>query len=91
VFGCPGSAVRASWIRRHDQGRFVSLRPTPLLRQQAIEKGKGDLGHSKIEITLNVYGHLLKGRDDAHKGTAEELATEILGNRRRSLSVDLRL
>jgi integrase len=54
-----------------------------------IEKGKDlkfiqhAMGHSKIEITLNVYGHLLKGRDDAHKGTAEELATEILGKRRR--------
>jgi integrase len=53
-----------------------------------IEKGKDlkfiqhTMGHSKIEITLNVYGHLLKGRDDAHKGTAEELATEILGKRR---------
>jgi integrase len=39
------------------------------------------MGHSKIEITLNVYGHLLKGRDEAHKGTAEELAAEILGKR----------
>jgi len=53
-----------------------------------IEKGKDlkfiqhAMGHSKIEITLNVYGHLLKGRDDAHKGTAEELAEEILGKRR---------
>ena len=53
-----------------------------------IEKGKDlkfiqhAMGHSKIEVTLNVYGHLLKGRDDAHKGTAEELATEILGKRR---------
>ena len=53
-----------------------------------IEKGKDlkfiqhAMGHSKIEVTLNVYGHLLKGRDEAHKGTAEELATEILGKRR---------
>jgi integrase len=52
-----------------------------------IEKGKdlkfiqNAMGHSKIEITLNVYGHLLKGRDEAHKGTAEELAAEILGKR----------
>ena len=47
-----------------------------------IEKGKDlKMGHSKTEITLNVYGHLLKGRDEAHKGTAEELAAEILGQR----------
>jgi integrase len=52
-----------------------------------IEKGKDlkfiqhAMGHSKIEITLNVYAHLLKGRDEAHKGTAEELAAEILGQR----------
>jgi integrase len=32
-----------------------------------IEKGKDlKMGHSKTEITLNVYGHLLKGRDEAH-------------------------
>lgn len=36
------------------------------------------MGHSKIEITFNVYGHLLKGRDDIHKGVAEDLAKEIL-------------
>jgi integrase len=52
-----------------------------------IEKGKDlkfiqhTMGHSKIEITLNVYGHLLKGRDEAHRGTAEELAAEIFGKR----------
>jgi integrase len=49
-----------------------------------IEKGKDlkfiqeAMGHSKIEITLNVYGHLLKDREDAKKQTAEELAAEIL-------------
>lgn len=49
-----------------------------------IEKGKDlkfiqeAMGHSKIEITLNVYGHLLKDREEAKKQTAEELATEIL-------------
>ena len=36
------------------------------------------MGHSKIEITLNVYGHLLKDREEAKKQTAEELASEIL-------------
>ena len=49
-----------------------------------IEKGKGlkfiqqQMGHSRIEITLNVYGHLIKGKEDVHKETAEELAAEIL-------------
>lgn len=49
-----------------------------------IEKGKdlkfiqNVMGHSKIEITLNVYGHLLKDREDAKKKTAEELFAEIL-------------
>ena len=38
------------------------------------------MGHSRIEITLNVYGHLLKDNEDAKKETAEALATEILGN-----------
>jgi integrase len=62
-----------------------------------IEKGKDlkfiqhAMGHSKIEITLNVYGHLLKGRDDAHKGMAEELATEILGKRSRHREEELRV
>jgi hypothetical protein len=36
------------------------------------------MGHSKIEITLNVYGHLLKDREDAKRQTEEELASEIL-------------
>jgi integrase len=40
------------------------------------------MGHSKIEITLNVYGHLLKGRDVAHRGAAEELAVDVLGSHR---------
>jgi integrase len=52
-----------------------------------IEKGKDfkfiqkAMGHSKIEITLNVYGHLLKDREEAHRETAEELAMDILGKR----------
>ena len=49
-----------------------------------IEKGKDlkfiqeAMGHSKIEVTLNVYGHLLKDREEAKKQTAEELAADIL-------------
>jgi len=49
------------------------------------------MGHSKIEITLNVYGHLLKERDDAHKengggagrgDTGEETTTPVFGDAR---------
>ena len=36
------------------------------------------MGHSRIEITLNVYGHLIKDKEEEHKNTAEELASEIL-------------
>lgn len=38
------------------------------------------MGHSRIEITLNVYGHLLKNREVMHKETAEDLARDVLGN-----------
>lgn len=37
------------------------------------------MGHSKIEVTFNVYGHLIRGQDDQHKLHAEELAATILG------------
>jgi hypothetical protein len=33
----------------------------------------------------------MKGRDDAHKGTAEELAEEILGKKRRGDSAEMRV
>lgn len=36
------------------------------------------MGHSKAEITLNVYGHLLKGREESKKRTAEDLASDLL-------------
>lgn len=51
-----------------------------------IEKGKDlkfiqeAMGHSKIEITLNVYGHLMKDREEARKQTAEDLAADLLEN-----------
>ncbi|MCB1093884.1 MAG: tyrosine-type recombinase/integrase, partial [Verrucomicrobiae bacterium] len=49
-----------------------------------IEKGKdlkfiqSRMGHSRIETTLNIYGHLMKNRDEEHKLTAQELADELL-------------
>lgn len=39
------------------------------------------MGHSKIEITFNVYGHLIRGRDEQYRETAEKLASQILGDR----------
>ncbi|KQZ26505.1 integrase [Mesorhizobium sp. Root552] len=51
-----------------------------------IETGKdlkfiqNAMGHSKIEITFNVYGHLIRGREEQYKLTAEELAQNILGS-----------
>ncbi|MEM7236215.1 MAG: site-specific integrase [Pseudomonadota bacterium] len=36
------------------------------------------LGHSSIEITFNVYGHLMKDREAAHRQTAEELVADLL-------------
>jgi len=36
------------------------------------------MGHARIEITFDVYGHLMKDRDEAHRRTAEELADELL-------------
>ncbi len=49
-----------------------------------IEKGQDlkliqqVMGHSKIEVTFNVYGHLLKDREEAKRQSAEELAADIL-------------
>lgn len=36
------------------------------------------MGHSDIKITLNVYGHLMKGREDLHRQTADEIATDLI-------------
>lgn len=36
------------------------------------------MGHSKIEVTFNVYGHLIRGREEQHKQTAEDLAFLLL-------------
>ncbi|MDE3767587.1 tyrosine-type recombinase/integrase [Sinorhizobium meliloti] len=37
------------------------------------------MGHSKIEVTFNVYGHLIRGREDHHRQSAEEFAQVLLG------------
>jgi len=49
-----------------------------------IEKGtdfkiiQETMGHSKIELTFNVYGHLLKDREEERKEIAEQLMSEIV-------------
>lgn len=74
---------------KHGTGEIVRPKYTPYalrhyFASKLIEKGKDlkfiqeAMGHSKIEITLNVYGHLLKDREESKKQTAEELAEELL-------------
>lgn len=36
------------------------------------------LGHSSIEITFNVYGHLIRDKDNSHREAAENLVTAVL-------------
>lgn len=36
------------------------------------------MGHSKIEVTFNVYGHLIRGREEQHRQSAEDLAFLLL-------------
>jgi integrase len=37
------------------------------------------LGHSSIEITFNVYGHLIRDKEDAHRKAAETLMSSLAG------------
>lgn len=76
--------------RRKVGGRIVD---TPLYSPYAlrhyfasklIAKGKdlkfiqSCMGHADIQLTLNVYGHLLKDREAEHIRTAEDLAAELI-------------
>lgn len=36
------------------------------------------MGHSKIEITFDNYGHLIKGNEEAYKEDADKMAESIL-------------
>ncbi len=36
------------------------------------------MGHSKIEITFNNYGHLIKGNEDIYKAAADDMAMSVL-------------
>lgn len=76
--------------QKQDDGETVSRpRYTPYaLRHyyasKLIEQGKdfkyiqNVMGHSRIEITFNVYGHLIRGNEKAHKRDAQSLALSIL-------------
>ncbi|MBN8911043.1 MAG: site-specific integrase [Rhizobiales bacterium] len=76
-----------------ENGRTIEVpRYTPYalrhyFASKLIESGRdlkfiqGMMGHSRIEITLNIYGHLLKDRDKKHKEAAERMARDLLGNR----------
>lgn len=54
------------------------------MRGKLIEKGKDQkfiqtaMGHADIQLTLNVYGHLLKDKEAEQAQTAEDLALELL-------------
>lgn len=37
------------------------------------------MGHSKIEVTLNYYGHLIRGREQQHRDYVENIGSSILG------------
>lgn len=75
--------------RQHNGREIVKPKYTPYalrhyFASKLIERGKDlkfiqeAMGHSKIEITLNVYAHLLKDREEARKQTAEDLISEVL-------------
>lgn len=68
------------------QPRYTPYALRHYFASKLIERGKDlkfiqeAMGHSKIEITLNVYGHLMKDREEARRQTAEDLAAELLEN-----------
>lgn len=76
--------------RRKVKGRIiVTPKYTPYalrhyFASKLIEKGKDlkfiqtCMGHADIQLTLNVYGHLLKDREAEHQRTAEDLAAELI-------------
>lgn len=76
--------------RRKVRGKLVDMpkySPYALrhyFASKLIEKGKDlkfiqtAMGHADIQLTLNVYGHLLKDKEAEHAQTAEDLALELL-------------
>ena len=90
----------ADAVRR--KGRTVHVpRYTPYalrhyFASKLIESGKDlkfiqkAMGHSKIEITFNVYGHLIRGREEQHRETAEEIMATVLGPKKKASKPALR-
>lgn len=60
-------------LRHYFASKLIEKRLDLKLIQEAM-------GHSKAEITLNVYGHLLKGREEEKKNAAEMLLADLLKN-----------
>lgn len=58
-------------LRHYFASKLIEKRKDPKFIQQKM-------GHSRIEITMNIYGHLMKDREEAHRLTAEELADDLL-------------
>lgn len=65
----------------------LNTHPTPCgnyFASKLIEKGKDlkfiqtAMGHADIQLTLNVYGRLLKDKEAEHAQTADDLALELL-------------
>ena len=78
--------MREAGLMDGDNPRYTPYALRHYYASKLIEKGadlkfiQQTMGHSKIEITLNVYGHLIKNREASHKEAAEQLAADILQN-----------
>ncbi|MBP6895214.1 MAG: site-specific integrase [Pseudacidovorax sp.] len=69
-------------LRHYFASKLIEKRLDLKLIQEAM-------GHSKAEITLNVYGHLLKGREEEKKRAAESLVNDLLKTCGESVAISL--
>ncbi|MDM7852499.1 tyrosine-type recombinase/integrase [Pseudochrobactrum kiredjianiae] len=73
--------TRRAWEPLQKEAGIVTRRK---MRSKLIEKGKDQkfiqtaMGHAEIQLTLNVYGHLLKDKEAEQAQTVEDLALEML-------------
>jgi integrase len=66
--------------------RYTPYAPRHYYASKLIQQTQGKdlkyiqeaMGHSSIEITFDVYGHLIRGNEEARKRDAEGLAASIL-------------
>lgn len=69
-------------VRQPPKYRLYALRH--YYASKLIQQGKDlkfiqtMMGHSRIEMTLNIYGHLIKGDEESYRNDVEELARSIL-------------